>query len=192
MGQLPQHPVELAEAPFRAFELRPGCRRGKLRAQPVEISSERRDVLECAVVKIEAEPRKTSLARLDECALVSRVSLQQEVAFDDRTDRSCRLFEQWLNDVSIADAYHQRGPWRLPASHWYAHDQPTIALGVPALDRLRRDRAKAPCRRGLSDREHTIGSAALVSRPERRINCRRQGEQHRQLHIEADERRQLE
>jgi hypothetical protein len=93
MGQLPKYPVELAEAPFHALELRPCCRRSKLRAQLAEISSERRDVLECAVMKIEAEPRKASLGRLDECVLVSRVSLQQEVAFDDRTDRSCRLFE---------------------------------------------------------------------------------------------------
>ena len=188
MGELPEDPVELGNPLGQGIDGRlEMC--GQLRPGPVDISTERRDMLQGAVVQVEPEPREPSLTCAHEQPLSLRASLQQEVALGNGADRARGLFEERL-DISVAHADDQCRPRPLPPPYGGTDDQ--ASLGLSPFENLSRGGAESPGRGGLALGEQTDRCLVRLTEPEGSLDGGRQCDERGQLDLERRQRRELE
>jgi hypothetical protein len=90
-------------------------------------------ILDRAIVKIEAEPEQALLPRLDETAFARRVSLEQHLALQNRADPRCRLPEEGECPPTVfwAGPRDEHSVRLLPSEH--AHPVNRSALASAAV-----------------------------------------------------------
>ena len=188
MGELPEDPVELGNPLGQGIDGRLEMGR-QLRPDPVDISTERREMLQGAVVQVEPEPREPSLTCAHEQPLSLRASLEQEVALGNGADRARGLFEERF-DVSAAHADDKCRPRPLPPAYGGTDDQ--ASLGLSPFENLSRDDAESPGRGGLALGEQADRCLVRLTEPEGSLDGRRQCDEHGELDLERRQRGELE
>ncbi len=154
-GELAEVPVELRDAREHVVEAAGGAlavavedEGVHLVAQERDLRAEREDVLDGAVVEVEADPHEALLARADEHLLALRGALEQELALEDRRERGAGRGE-----VGVGPRRRARGRGRRPrrtgvrkrrTSPARSVRRPEQAQGRAAPERRLRGRARAP------------------------------------------------
>ncbi len=69
--------------------------------EELDVGGEREDVLDGAVVEVEAETHEATLGRCDESTLAARRVLEETLALDYGTERGCRLAEVRVRNALV-------------------------------------------------------------------------------------------
>ena len=163
-------------------------------AQERHLGAEREDVLDGAVVQVEADPHQPLLAGADESLLALRRALEQELALEDRGERRAGRREV---GVGASDRLDHAGDDRSARRAEAADEARTKRLRAEQAQRRAptqrclRGRAGATAARSVPERQHHV-DVASVGPPERRLGRDAELEQEPQLDLAGDERRQLE
>ena len=188
MGELPEDPVELGNPLGQGVDGRLEMYR-QLSLDPVDISTQRREMLQSAVVQVEPEPREPSLTGAHEQSLSVRASLEQEVALSNGADRARGLVEERL-DVSAAHADDKCRPRPLPPPYGGTDDQ--ASFGLSPFENLSRGGAESPGRGGLALGEQADRCLVRLTEPEGSLDGGRQCDERGKLDLERRHRGELE
>ena len=158
-GELAEVPVELRDAREHVVEAAGGALAVALEDEGVDLVAQQRDlraegedVLDGAVVEVEADPHEALLARADEHLLALRGALEQELALEDRRERGAGRGEVGVGPADgLEDAGDDRGDGRpeAPDEPGAERPRPEQAQGRAATERRLRGRTRTPAARAV-------------------------------------------
>ena len=199
-GELAEVPVELRDAREHVVEAAGGAlavavedERVDLVAQERDLRAEGEDVLDRAVVEVEADPHEALLARADEHLLALRGALEQELALEDRRERGAGRGEVGVGPADrLEDAGDDRGDGRPEAADepGAQRPRPEQAQGRAAPERRLRGRTRTSAARAVPQRQERLDVAAVLP-PEGGLRGDPELEQEPELDLGRDERREL-
>ena len=162
--------------------------------QERHLRAEREDVLDGAVVQVEADPHEPLLAGADQSLLALRRALEQELSLEDRGER-CAGGRQV--GVGASDGLDHAGDDRSARRPEPADEagtkrlRPQQAHRRATTQRCLRGRPGATAARSVPERQHHVDIASVCP-PERRLGRDAELEQEPQLDLAGDDRGQLE
>ena len=164
---------------------------GDLRRRSAHFLGQRHELLQRAVVQVEAEAQQTSLAGSDEIVLSLHPAIKKGCAFEDRRERCRSLLEVFLQMLRLrpARSRDERRVRPVPALH-----HPDVNLrgaGDDPVERGARHLAEAAAARRLAMGHEAGRRAGCVENPKRACRGGCELDEQRERELGGDRRRKL-